>query len=781
MLSTLARRVAAFSLLVWLVYHGCCAENESTMTTATTNSGDGPGTARHFQGSLAQTPLAEVLRQIAVEERSGDLQITGPSFIKTIYLDKGFVVFASSNRKTDRLGESMIEAGRISRHEFALASMLMKTTKQKFGAVLVEAGIVPEEELGRFVAAQVNRIVLSLFMAKQGNYRFDERPCSIPVELMVSLSVYRILIEGVRRISRKSLILAGLPSLDTEVKIVDQPPFTLDVDKLRSEEKSVLRAAKNGATIQDIVDIVGGHEGVSLRACYGLLSGGLLEPVEPDPRRRLLQVQEETGTFVLSEIRHKVEAPEEPVDAPATPRAELAPPSAQFQRDVEPQETRVEASDGFTLGDVYDWFARLWNTVRGWFGGSRKTALEEPAQKIAPTKAPAPVPAPEPSQVESVDARSWSFEDDSEETRNEKPAVESVGVPSWSLKEEETDPPADQSDTLGVPSWSMKDDSESSTSSPVIEEDRAPEPPAPEPPAPEPRSEMMEPPSWSIVDSPLAEDDPPEDELLDTSQSLDIGSDIDDEPLPDMDSELFVDGEGEGEGGLSGNDEISMLRQIPIEEVELSQDIEIELEEEEIPETAETPPAEPAQAEPEVAEKPTPTPQARVTPPEPKPAAPSTSMDYEIKHDESKGTSHEQEMRRMMQSGGESRLLRDVKLHFRMRDWQGAVPLLEQLVAISPGKAFYRGMLARAMSRDPATRKDAEEHFIQALRLAPQDPELHYWLGLYYKSFGLKSRALTEFRTTLRINAKHEGARKQLGGGRKKDDALGGVFKKLFG
>ena len=748
------------------------------MTTASANSGDPSGISVRLEGGLAHTPLAEVLRRIAVEEHSGDLQITGHSFIKTIYFDRGFVVFASSNRKTDRLGESMIEAGRISRHEFALASMLMKTTKQKFGAVLVEAGIVPEEELGRYVAAQVNRIVLSLFVAKRGDYRFDERPCSIPVELMVSLSVYRILIEGVRRMSRKSLVLTGLPPLDTEVKIVDQPPFTLDVDKLRPEEKSMLRAARNGATIQDIVEIVGGHEGVALRACYGLLSGGLLEPVELAelaelaeplehvPPRRLLQVQEETGTFVLSEIRlTKVEAPE----PPAAPSAELTPPPPRFERDVEAQPTQVEASDDFTLAEVYDWFARLWNTVRGWFGGSRTTALEEPEQKITPTKAPAPAPVPaaEPSQVESVDTPSWSLKDDSQEAREEKPAVESVGVPSWSLNSDETDQPADESGTIGVPSWSMKDDSDKSTSSAVIDEDRAPEPPASEP-----RSEMMEPPSWSIIDSP----EPPEDEPPDTSQSLDLESDIDDEPLPDMDSELFIEGE------RSGNDEISMLRQIPIEEVELSQDLEIELEleieEQELREPADTPPA---QVEPEIAEKPTPTPQARVTPPEPKPAAPSTSMDYEIKEDESKGTSHEQEMRRMKQSGGESRLLRDVKLHFRMRDWQGAVPLLEQLVAISPGKAFYRGMLARAMSRDPATRKDAEEHFIEALRLAPQDPELHYWLGLYYKSFGLKSRALTEFRTTLRINPKHEGARKQLGGGRKKDDALGNVFKKLFG
>ena len=137
-------------------------------------------------------------------------------------------------------------------------------------------------------------------------------------------------------------------------------------------------------------------------------------------------------------------------------------------------------------------------------------------------------------------------------------------------------------------------------------------------------------------------------------------------------------------------------------------------------------------------------------------------------------------MRRMKQSGGEGRLLRDVKLHFQLKDWEGAVPLLEQLVAISPGTALYRGMMARAMSRIPRLKKNAEEHFIEALRLAPQDPELHYWLGLYYKAFGLGSRALTEFRTTLRIDPKHEGARKQLGGARK-DDALGGVLKKIFG
>ena len=78
-------------------------------------------------------------------------------------------------------------------------------------------------------------------------------------------------------------------------------------------------------------------------------------------------------------------------------------------------------------------------------------------------------------------------------------------------------------------------------------------------------------------------------------------------------------------------------------------------------------------------------------------------------------------------------------------------------------------------------RKNAERHFIEALRLTPQDADLHFWLGLYYKTFGLKSRAETEFRTALRIDPKHQGARKYLTGGGKRKDPLSNLFGNIFG
>jgi len=127
-------------------------------------------------------------------------------------------------------------------------------------------------------------------------------------------------------------------------------------------------------------------------------------------------------------------------------------------------------------------------------------------------------------------------------------------------------------------------------------------------------------------------------------------------------------------------------------------------------------------------------------------------------------------------------LQRDVKLHFQVRDWEHAVSLLYELVELEPDVAKHHGMLARAMARHPVMRKDAERHFIEALRLAPQDADLHYSLGLYYKSFGMHARAQNEFRTALRIRPQHEGAQKHLSatskGGK---DPLKDMFKKIFG
>jgi len=568
-------------------------------------------------GSLANVPIAEVFRRVAAEELSGDLQIHLGSAIKSVYFDHGFVVFAASNLKRDRLGESMIDAGRISRHEFAVASMIMKGSKRKFGEALVQAGVLSEEDLGREVAMQVNRIVLSLFKSKEGIYSFDERGTNIPMDLMVSLSIYRILLEGVRFMTDGKLILAGLPPLNTPVKVAGRPPFTVEPRKLKAVEQELLKGARTPIPLASLLQDPAADRGLALRASYGLWAAGLLESAS-ETGKRPLKVQEETGVFVLSEIQRKF----------AKIRATNARQEILMEFDKLDRTSEPELLAGAGL-------------------------------------------AREPDLDHAFEKRRAEWEQKRAMVENERTLVAKIDVIQERLRQ-------------------AYDRLRSGPSAEVREEiqggDEAPQ----------------------VFETPA------------------------EQTLPPLNEDLF--------------DEIGMDDMLGSAELATH----VEGDETGIEETTDA-------AEIEAERVPT------VEAPSPESEKPSTLL-Y--------GAARVERVRQ---------LRRDVKLHFQVRDWEHAVSLLYELVELEPEAAQNHAMLARAMARHPVMRKDAERHFIEALRLAPQDADLHFSLGLYYKSFGMHSRAQHEFRTAIRINPRHEDATKHLSSGQSAKDPLRDVFKKIFG
>ncbi len=570
-------------------------------------------------GALQNVPIAEVLRKIANAESSGDLQVIFGRTIKTVYFDRGFVVFAASNLKSDRLGESMIEYGRISRHQFALATMLMKNSRRKFGQALVQAGLLSEEEMGRQVALQVNRILISLFKVSDGIYSFDERPCIIPVNLMVSLSIYRIVLDGIRRVNDEKLIRSFFPSRKFRLRVSRQPPFTYDFERLKPVEQDVLRAAGKGASVESISRRIQYDQLDVLKACYGLYSAGLLSE-DAEQLTRPMKVQEETGTFILSEIEQKFSR----IQA-TNVRQEIL---LEFDRlDHAPDDELLDVSKDSTSIQVQEAYQKK---KREW---AKKAKLVQEEQSMV-------------TKLEEIQSRlEMAYSRVTTNRRLNATQVKKTPLP-------------------------------------------VPAPPELELPAPAPRQEVPVP----VL--------PPLDEAL-----VDDMGFVTTPGLPPPDLTTVSDTQPE----------IADLGSV-MEEAEAS-----------------------------------------------------------AKEPEKPSLSGAQLQTRILQ------LYRDVKLHFQVRDWEGAVSLLHELVKLSPSNASFHGMLGRAMAHHPVMRKDAERHFIEALRLEPQSADLHFSLGLYYKTFGLHSRADTEFRTVLRIEGGHEGARKHLLGNRRTKDPLRDMFKKIFG
>ena len=195
---------------------------------------------------LAVTPVAEVFARLSRERRSGDLQVRSRKIVKTIFFDHGRVVFAASNMKKDRLGEALVALGRITDDEFSRAVSFMKEgeKRRRFGEALVRAGVMDKDELGRSVARQVKRIVLSLFEFTDGAASFEERPCAIPLEYMVSLSVHRLLYVGIKTMKSRELIMAGLGELDRYASLAPVPPFRFGIKKCSAEELEIMEQAQ---------------------------------------------------------------------------------------------------------------------------------------------------------------------------------------------------------------------------------------------------------------------------------------------------------------------------------------------------------------------------------------------------------------------------------------------------------------------------------------------------------------------------------------------------------
>ena len=234
---------------------------------------------------LQSNLLSEEIRSVLAMGKTGILEVTSRQAGKGIYFRAGQVVFASSSLEEDRLGESLIRLGRISRADFAAAYRLeMGRHKRRIGQALVGAGLISEDEIGKLVAHQVESIILSLFHWTSGEMRFHESNDAVPQDLTLDLSTHRLLLEGVRVFPEEARLVEALGDRRRKLRTARQPPFDYSRVPLSMVERTVLDEAARGARIADLLAGPSPHPRLA-RALYALVASGLLEDAETDQLR----------------------------------------------------------------------------------------------------------------------------------------------------------------------------------------------------------------------------------------------------------------------------------------------------------------------------------------------------------------------------------------------------------------------------------------------------------------------------------------------------------------
>jgi hypothetical protein len=170
-------------------------------------------------GSLAERDFPELVQHLYEQRWTGALTLTNAGIGKSVVVQDGRMVFASSSSRDDRLGELLLRRGKISFQQYAEASRAIGPGK-RLGTILVEQGALDARELVKAVIDHTQEILYGAFLWIEGQYRLQPGPPSSEA-ITLKISTPDIIMEGIRRIeawSRIERAVGGIEAVYTRAE-----------------------------------------------------------------------------------------------------------------------------------------------------------------------------------------------------------------------------------------------------------------------------------------------------------------------------------------------------------------------------------------------------------------------------------------------------------------------------------------------------------------------------------------------------------------------------------
>ena len=232
-----------------------------------------------IQGTLSETTVPDLFRSLIRSGETAIVSLEGLGRTDVIYVNEGKIIFASSTDPDMGLGEVLLRGGELNLNQYNQATERL-VTPRRFGALIVELGLLKPEDLSRAVERQASAIVLNAMRYRTGNYSI-EFTREFPEEIItLPLSTERLVLDGIQSIAFWSLIIRGLGRLD---RVLEQAPgsnarsFALE---LNEEENHVFNLVSEPTKIEDIVAHSYLSNFVSCKTIWGLLTVNLIQDAE---------------------------------------------------------------------------------------------------------------------------------------------------------------------------------------------------------------------------------------------------------------------------------------------------------------------------------------------------------------------------------------------------------------------------------------------------------------------------------------------------------------------
>ncbi len=186
------------------------------------------------RGALSTMPAEDVLEWVARRKVSGPITFDRRGLVRSLVVEDGQIVWASSNRRDEQLGVILVRSGLVAERALADALETRAETGVPLGKVLQMSGLITEIDLVDILATKIREAVTDIVTWTDGT--FDVIPKAQPpaTGVVAHLAIDICLTVARRRANRMSQIMGVLGNDDVTFYVppTAKPP--------RSEDGSVL-------------------------------------------------------------------------------------------------------------------------------------------------------------------------------------------------------------------------------------------------------------------------------------------------------------------------------------------------------------------------------------------------------------------------------------------------------------------------------------------------------------------------------------------------------------
>jgi curved DNA-binding protein CbpA len=226
-----------------------------------------------LQGSLGESLLPDLIREIARRGASGTLRLSRDKAARSIYFDSGTPVSLTSELADEQLENRLLKEGRTTAGLIQAARLAQPTAP--LSRALVDKGVLSEEAVSVTTGELVKRIVLSIFEWEEGEYEFDEG--ARPAEAAALQCTPADLIRGARHAAEIERLAKVIAPPDMLVAPADTTNYFLaSLPTLDSVESYVLSRIESPVRVSEVSGFVGLPEHETHRAVCVLVALGLL-------------------------------------------------------------------------------------------------------------------------------------------------------------------------------------------------------------------------------------------------------------------------------------------------------------------------------------------------------------------------------------------------------------------------------------------------------------------------------------------------------------------------